>query len=42
MIKQNMALLIQTRKQKQLLTKVELMMYLKQCILQLYQIYKMF
>ena len=37
-----MALLIQTRKQKQLLTKVELMMYLKQCILQLYQIYKMF
>ena len=37
MIKQKMTLLIKTRKQKQLLMKVTLMMYLNQSIVELYQ-----
>ena len=42
MIKQNIALLIHIKKQKQLLMKVILMMYLNQSILQLYQTNKTF
>ena len=42
MIKQNIIHFIHTQKQKQLLMKVTLMMYLDQSILQLYQIYKTF
>ena len=40
MIKQNMTPFIRTQKQKQLLMKVMLVMYLNQYILQLYQTYK--
>ena len=40
MMKQNIVLFTRTQKQKQLLMKVTLMMYLKQFILQLYQKYK--
>ena len=39
-MKQNIARFIQTQKQKQLLTKVTLTMYLNQSIVLLYQIYK--
>ena len=42
MIKQNMTHFIHTRKQKQLLMKMTLMMYLNQSIQQLYQAYKNF
>ena len=43
MIKQNMALFIYTQRQKQLLIKMTLMIYLNQSIiLQLYQTYKNF
>ena len=40
MIKQNITLFIQIQKQKQLLMKITLMMYMNQSILQLYQTYK--
>ena len=40
--KQNMTLFIHTQKQKQLLMKVTLMMYLNQSILRLYQTFKHF
>ena len=40
MIKQNMTLIILSKKQKQLLMKVTLMIYLNQSILQFYQTYK--
>ena len=39
-MKQNIARFIQTQKQKKLLTKVTLTMYLNQSIVLLYQIYK--
>ena len=42
MIKESMTLFIHSQKQKQLLMKVTLMMYLNQSTLQLYQTYKIF